>query len=1512
MEIGTKVVVFYTDDVVWHERLILLPSREENTYWIVTPDGDIYEEDLGGNATDGPDRVRVVPPGVRTLANLRRGVYRFRDDPTDSFLEENIRKAWQQHQSSYGAPQDMEDLAVLLPSGVKKTLSALDGGLMIVQGCKAEDAPDLSRSVRVSKVEEKAEERDLRVLPVIFDSAEERWRTLNEAVPEYEEVDFEDFPLQGPRTLFRDARQLRRLGFDWLQHHESWIKKSGVRLTDRSVHEHSSICRVLNLMTSYDQLNTPSLASAEALNRRRTLIEVAHQGRPEAPSYEGAEEILGTRDSADGSIIDPALTRHAARRQADRAEVLKQNRLAAEERRHALNRGDRGETGDRPEKPGKGDGKGGKQAGRYFSTEEFSMPQDRFGDVFPLPLPRDCGYAGDVQWLRSRRSRQRVVKRRTLGEREVGTVWALNTLAGFDHQAGWPRCSLNRAQESALSRIRRAHLLRPPPVESLSPQAALRQLLKRKAAPSYAGDQPGQLVSYVREKLSIPRDQLEPVSLEAILPELEQEQVRNFEEHMLLSDEGIAAALERGLEGDCHLDPVLAHNRYKYHELISDLLQAKLIDFTRTPKVQVGLFCVAKKGDKQRLIVDARRANKLFGPPPSTVLGSVDAWTRLECGDDSDVFIAQEDIKDCFYRLGIPRRLGEYFSLPEIDAALLQDALGYLPTGLREMLDLGSGPIYPFFKVLPMGFSWAFHLAHQAHQEIARVTLPGIPFVHDRRPAPRLGQQAGEHESALLVYADNANHLGVARDEVGDGQRRMIDALHGHGLSTHDVVEPATLGESLGVRIDGLGGQVGPTAKRDWALDRALLACSSAPSMTGAELQVIIGHMTIRAVLHRGLMCILRHAYTFVEKSYTRRQPLWSSVVKELEIFRCLMPLAVGNLRLPWQAEVLATDACPTGYAVCSTEAGIEEVAAVGREDERWRFYRGVGERLPPRAAALDTSLVFEDPLTVKPDDDLQPGLFANPNFVEVPRPLLKPERWQQLWNAPFVGKEPIHVLECRSVLAAVKHMCRDSRKHGCRFLVLNDNMGVCLAVQKGRAGDFGLIRLIRRISAHTLACGMKLHVRWIASEDNAADKGSRSWQPRPEEGLGRDGSKGWGGSDDPDGQRFHKARGDRCKSPHGDGGIHPGAEGECKEKEGTVADARAHRAFSETCRLDVDAEGDAEETGESKGQTEEIFQSQDYLNKLKGFYEFTAFHQLETRDEAQLDEALCDYADDQYLNGEDSNFGQKLLAALEFQRPEAAREGRLQVTRFRRALKGWRRMAPTQTRLPLPEFMKTSISAIMIRFGSEEMALFNEVSFSTYARPGELFRMKAADFVPHNRDYHHSVLVVAPFERGEGSKAGVFDEVLILDDVRAPWLEPLLRAHVEGRLRVSEEANLWSFNAKAFLETWRLAVEILGIGDVALSPYQNRHGGASRDHLLRLRSVVGIQRRGRWAVDTSARIYDKPGRLQQVLNKHGALLQDFGEMIRKDFGRYFRGKSFLLPRKLEGKLAQVRRERAC
>lgn len=230
--------------------------------------------------------------------------------------------------------------------GKRYCLYSAGGQEFLARGFEAPDFERNRKALTLGQNTTSADDRDVRILPVIFDSANERWRTVSESVPEYEEIDFEDFPLTGPRTLAHDCRQLRRLGLDFSQHHESWLKKSGVRSTDRSVHEHASICRVLSYMMSYDQLNLPSLASAEALNRRRTLIEHAHQGRPDAPVYEAAEEFLGVRDSADGSLIDPALAQHAARRQANRAEVLKQTRLAAEERRLA-------KKGD-----GKGPGKG--------------------------------------------------------------------------------------------------------------------------------------------------------------------------------------------------------------------------------------------------------------------------------------------------------------------------------------------------------------------------------------------------------------------------------------------------------------------------------------------------------------------------------------------------------------------------------------------------------------------------------------------------------------------------------------------------------------------------------------------------------------------------------------------------------------------------------------------------------------------------------------------------------------------------------------------------------------------------------------------------------------------------------------------------------------------------------------------------------------------------------------------------------------------------------------------------
>ena len=111
-------------------------------------------------------------------------------------------------------------------------------------------------------------------------------------------------------------------------------------------------------------------------------------------------------------------------------------------------------------------GAGPATVGVLGARKVFREPIHFHGDVFPLPCPVDDGFPHDVSSLCSRRSRQRVQRRRCLHQREYGTIWALNHLAGFDDESLWPSSSVNQAQAAVLARVKKAYLQRPPPPDS--------------------------------------------------------------------------------------------------------------------------------------------------------------------------------------------------------------------------------------------------------------------------------------------------------------------------------------------------------------------------------------------------------------------------------------------------------------------------------------------------------------------------------------------------------------------------------------------------------------------------------------------------------------------------------------------------------------------------------------------------------------------------------------------------------------------------------------------------------------------------------------------------------------------------------------------------------------------------------------------------------------------------------------------------------------------------------------
>ena len=64
--------------------------------------------------------------------------------------------------------------------------------------------------------------------------------------------------------------------------------------------------------------------------------------------------------------------------------------------------------------------------------------------------------------------------------------------------------------------------------------------------------------------------------------------------------------------------------------------------------------------------------------------------------------MSQYDVKDFFYRLGIPWTLSQYFGLPPLSKDALRSVVGPEP-----LEGLPGEVLHPYFRVLPMGFSWA-------------------------------------------------------------------------------------------------------------------------------------------------------------------------------------------------------------------------------------------------------------------------------------------------------------------------------------------------------------------------------------------------------------------------------------------------------------------------------------------------------------------------------------------------------------------------------------------------------------------------------------------------------------------------------------------------------------------------------------------------------------------------------------------------------------------------------------
>eukprot|EP00959_Pyramimonas_sp_CCMP1952_P271583 5677729-Pyramimonas_sp.AAC.1 len=102
------------------------------------------------------------------------------------------------------------------------------------------------------------------------------------------------------------------------------------------------------------------------------------------------------------------------------------------------------------------------------------------------------------------------------------------------------------------------------------------------------------------------------------------------------------------------------------------------------------------------------------------------------------------------------------------------------------------------------------------------------------------------------------------------------------------------------------------------------------------------------------------------------------------------------------------------------------------------------------------------------------------------------PEARHIVESFPWRGPANILRLEVLARSNALRRALRGQGAFGHRVLALVDNMGLALAVGKGRKAPFQLRDVTREIAALPLVCRLQAGVRWAPSEGKPADNPSR------------------------------------------------------------------------------------------------------------------------------------------------------------------------------------------------------------------------------------------------------------------------------------------------------------------------------------------------------------------------------------------------------------------------------------
>ena len=323
--------------------------------------------------------------------------------------------------------------------------------------------------------------------------------------------------------------------------------------------------------------------------------------------------------------------------------------------------------------------------------------------IFPLPLPSSPPPRPRHASRRSRQRHRFAVRCwgvLVIMVRRLNGLWAHGGSGGGGEAAQASRRSRARLKHSAFYRRLMARLLtrarvycrEVPNFEGNETSEFTEDELVRDLRLSYGGTPlsgpQSRTMLLTPENVSLPPVTAQKVDIVELLPpevsaDLTMEMVRVFGPPPAVPG-GVGSSVRGVVAG-------------RYTELVLLLVERGVVELVASPAAATqGVFGVYKKEDVARLILDAQTANALCHLPPSPDLPLIESLLKLVVPPGQRVHLALLDLADYYHCLVMPEDLRALFGLPQI-----RDASGTV--------------VYPRWKTLPMGFSWAVYLAQLAH-----------------------------------------------------------------------------------------------------------------------------------------------------------------------------------------------------------------------------------------------------------------------------------------------------------------------------------------------------------------------------------------------------------------------------------------------------------------------------------------------------------------------------------------------------------------------------------------------------------------------------------------------------------------------------------------------------------------------------------------------------------------------------------------------------------------------------